>query len=111
MTAVPLLLAEGPSIDGGVVALILAILLAIAIFTGVVTVGGAIWAYRAGRGARVSTVAWAVCAVIEAGAVIATTVAAGPNGIIPLLPLAVQYGCFRWGRARGPRPSMPSDPR
>ena len=94
-------LAEGPSIDGEVLAVLLFVLLALAILWVTAVVLGFIWATKAGRGSQPATVRWGVTAVV----VCAPAVLGGPNPLLllgALLILGAQAACYAAARRGGP---------
>lgn len=62
----PVLLAEGPSIDGGLLVVLLAIAIAVVVLTVAAAVLGCVWARRAGRGSRPALVGFLAVAAVEA---------------------------------------------
>lgn len=89
-------LGEGPHISGTVVLIILLLLAAALVGSGVMIWQGCVMAQRAGRGDRRALVAWGVIAVVEVGLALAgLAVVAGPA-------LVLQVGLYVRGRSTPP---------
>lgn len=58
-------LAEGPSIDGELLAVILLMLMGAAVLWAVAVIGGFFWARRAARGSGGYAVLWAAAAIVQ----------------------------------------------
>lgn len=85
-------LAEGPAIDGEVLAILLAVLLALGLLWLAAVVLGFKWAIGAGGGSRSAAIKWAVAAVV----VCAPGLFAGPNPVLllALLVVGAQAACY-----------------
>lgn len=101
----PILLAEGPSIDGPTVALILAVFLGVTV---VVPALGFVAAHLGGKGSGTLTAVWALIATVELVTGVAS-LSAGGIGLVPLALLGGQWLVYRNARHRSQAPPPPPE--
>ncbi|MGH8990738.1 MAG: hypothetical protein ACRDYV_11515 [Acidimicrobiia bacterium] len=99
------MLAESPSIDGGVLLIVLlafAVTLALAVGTVVV---GCMAATRAGRGSQNALIAWVIVAALEGGLAVLGLLNASPVVLLPgLAALVLQVALYQRARRTTPPP-------
>ncbi|HUS62594.1 MAG TPA: hypothetical protein VMY34_10385 [Acidimicrobiales bacterium] len=101
-------LAEANPISGGLLFLILVVML-IVIATGLaLAIAGCVWAYRAGRGSRLSRVGLGVAVAVE---IFCATLGRKDSAVVApvVVVLVIQAIFFLFGRSQGPNASTGSE--
>jgi hypothetical protein len=92
-------LAETVQLDGRLIALFIAIFLVVCAAIAFVVIGGAVAAYRAGKGSRTAQVLWPFAVALEGLAVLAYR-NSSKWGVAAVAVIALQIALFFIGRAQ-----------
>ena len=95
-----LILAESISIDGGLVAFVLAVLLVLVIATVALMIAGAVWARRAARGSEPALAGFLLVVAVEAVLATIGLASVGPLAIVFAAAFLVHVGLYAYERSR-----------